>query len=350
MSLSSRLSRLSRPGLCQFRFHFHSHLQLNLHLQQRIASLSSASVDRGRDALLRRVYAPFAGLAKGSPEYTALAQSGRVWEDYFQPGDSDRYGYIKLQQQHADTLDDIDDWKGFIAAMPSSMTIRSLVPPYAHQSVAIEDNKLHLEHAGTLNDHLETFLPSLISMTAPEISHRPLPDKLLYETPGRLESPRTKIRCLSAVLLKDTRSEDVYKHPWDKRVLLEDYRSAPISVKSNLLRIFPYHDEVPACMRRFIQWRDKVTLERRLHPLIAACQMTAYLLHIHPLLDGNGRVLRLLMQDYMIRHGYAPVVIQDLDRREDIDMISRAQDGEPDDFVTTILSTELEELKTFGLR
>lgn len=100
MSLSSRLSRLSRPGLCQFRFHFHSHLHLHLslHLQQRIASLSSASVGRGRDALLRRVYAPFAGLAKGSPEYTALAQSGRVWEDYFQPADSDRYGYIKLQQ------------------------------------------------------------------------------------------------------------------------------------------------------------------------------------------------------------------------------------------------------------
>ncbi|ETR98193.1 hypothetical protein M419DRAFT_12017 [Trichoderma reesei RUT C-30] len=321
MSLSSRLSRLSRPGLCQFRFHFHSHLHLHLslHLQQRIASLSSASVGRGRDALLRRVYAPFAGLAKGSPEYTALAQSGRVWEDYFQPADSDRYGYIKLQQQHADTLDNIDDWKRSIKAMPSSTTIRSLVP----------------YQLAELRNHI------IASHWVTEAALR---------NPGTAGIAEDEIRCLSAVLLKDTRSEVIYKHAWGKRVLLGDYRSTPIGVKSNPLRIFPYHDEVPACMRRFTQWRDKVTRERRLHPLIAACQMTAYFLHIHPFLDGNGRVSRLLMQDYMVRHGYVPVVIQGLDRRRYIDMISRAQDGKPDDFVTTILRTELEELKTLELR
>jgi Fic family protein len=243
--------------------------------------------------------------------------------------------------------------------------------------VAIEDNKLHLGRAGTLNDHLESFLPNLTSMTTHELSHTSLPDvrplcphadasqlaelrnhiiashwvtEAALRNPGTAGIAEDEIRCLSAVLLKDTRSEVIYKHAWGKRVLLGDYRSTPIGVKSNPLRIFPYHDEVPACMRRFTQWRDKVTRERRLHPLIAACQMTAYFLHIHPFLDGNGRVSRLLMQDYMVRHGYVPVVIQGLDRRRYIDMISRAQDGKPDDFVTTILRTELEELKTLELR
>ncbi|KAL6864113.1 fido domain-containing protein [Trichoderma novae-zelandiae] len=366
MSLLSRLSRINKPGL------FHS----RSHLQQRIANFSSSK--RERDALLRKIYAPFAGLANGSPEYMALANSGKVWEDYFQPGDSERYGYDKLQKQCAIILDDIDGWRKSMK-LPKNDTVRSLIAEYAHQSVAIEDNKLLQGDSVALNDHLEGsgILPDLTSMSAPKLARTALPDvrSLLphadasqvaelrnhivashWVTEAALRYPGTaglsedEIRCLSAVLLKDTTSELLHSHGWGQRLSLGDYRSTPIGVKSNRLRIFPYHTEVPACMRRFIQWRDKATLEKRLHPLIVACQMTVYFLHIHPFLDGNGRVSRLLMQDYMIRHGYAPVVIQDLERREYIDMISRAQDGEPDEFVFTILTTQLEELRTFGLR
>src|SRR4051794_15069014 len=40
-----------------------------------------------RYKLLRQIYAPFANLDPDSKEYTDLSQSGKVWYDYFQPGD-----------------------------------------------------------------------------------------------------------------------------------------------------------------------------------------------------------------------------------------------------------------------
>ncbi|POR35049.1 Fic/DOC family protein, partial [Tolypocladium paradoxum] len=64
------------------------------------------------------------------------------------------------------------------------------------------------------------------------------------------------------------------------------------------LRVFPYRQEVPACVQRLFQWRDLRHREKEVHPLILACRMTAYHVHIHPFPDGNGRVSRMLMHDY----------------------------------------------------
>lgn len=357
------MASLLRIGFSRFN-HFH-----------RKASFSSWQQER--NAMLRKVYAPFTKLADGTPEYRALAESGKVWQDYFQPGNSERYGYVKLQEVQADLLSEIDGWKESIYKVPSRANIRSLIPEYAHQSVSIENNKLHLGESIVIENHLKDVLPRLASMSIDNLAQTALPDvhSLLphadasqvaelrnhivashWVTETALHNPNTaglseaEIQCLSAVLLKDTISEQLYKHGWGGRIPLGAYRPAPIQVKSNPLRIFPYHLEVPACMRRFIQWRDEATQEKRLHPLIIASQATVYFLHIHPFSDGNGRVSRLIMQDYMIRHGYAPVVIQCLEREEYLEMIKNAQDGEPDEFVFTILTTQLEELKTFGFR
>lgn len=59
-------------------------------------SLTSAAEQRQR--LLLKIYAPFAKLSKNSPEYKELALSGKVWEDYHQPADSEKQGYNRLQQ------------------------------------------------------------------------------------------------------------------------------------------------------------------------------------------------------------------------------------------------------------
>ena len=51
-----------------------------------------------REHLLLKIYAPFSKLDKNSPEYKELALSGKVWEDYHQPADSEKQGYTRLQQ------------------------------------------------------------------------------------------------------------------------------------------------------------------------------------------------------------------------------------------------------------
>ncbi|EHK20364.1 uncharacterized protein TRIVIDRAFT_224084 [Trichoderma virens Gv29-8] len=306
---------------------------------QRRANFSS--LDTERNDILRKIYAPFAKLTKDSPEYNALAESGTVWEEYFQPGDSERYGYLKLQKLYTPLLEGIDAQRACIWT-PRSRMFHSLIAGYAHQSVFIENNKLLLEHSQIMDKHLKNVFPDL-AMPASSLSQIALPEAhcLLpnedasqvaelrnhivasrWVTDAALRNLKTaglfedEIRSLSALLLRDTTGEKLYKSGWGGKTTLGDYRPTPIQVKSNPLTIFPYHLEVPACMRRFIQWRDRVTREKRLHPLIVACQATVYFLHIHPFFDGNGRVSRLLMQDYMIRHGYAPVVIKDLDRED----------------------------------
>jgi Fic family protein len=101
-------------------------------------------------------------------------------------------------------------------------------------------------------------------------------------------------------------------------------------------------------MARFFQWRDSVAVKRELHPLVTACHATVYFLHIHPFNNGNGRVSRLMIQDYLIRRGYVPVVIKDLERKEYIRMISDAEDCHPEDFVGTMLNTQLEMLQALN--
>src|SRR6185369_2190471 len=67
--------------------------------------------------------------------------------------------------------------------------------------------------------------------------------------------------------------------------------------------------EVPALVEKFIQFRDECK-NSSLHPLIIACRILSTFLHIHPFIDGNGRLGRSIMALYLIRNGYPPIIFQ----------------------------------------
>lgn len=263
---------------------------------------------------------------------------------------------------------------------PVRFVAKQLVSEYAHQSVQIEDNHLQSGDREALFEVLTTTLfdttdmeevsiDSLCAAVLPDVTQfRPHADQnqvlelrnhlvasqWIADTASR--DPDTAglgeqdVRALSALNMKDLDENGYYPRTWGGKVRLGDYRLAPISVRSNPLRIFPYHAEVPACMRRFFEWRDRAHQEKKLHPLILACQATAYFVHIHPFPDGNGRVSRMVMHDYMVRQGYLPVVLQAMERQDYLTMISDAQDGNPDEFVVRVLVNQLEALRTFQMR
>lgn len=110
--------------------------------------------DQRRKRLLE-IYAPFAKLEKNSPEYNALAYSGKVWEDYHHPGDSAKQGYEKLHQKHTEILAEIDSLKKSME-LPVCSIAKSLVTEYAHQSVQIENNRLKLGDSIKIYDFLST--------------------------------------------------------------------------------------------------------------------------------------------------------------------------------------------------
>jgi Fic family protein len=254
---------------------------------------------------------------------------------------------------------------------------KALASEYAHQSVALENNPIQVGESQIIFDLMEKEVlgPSnLAALSAQELAGLALPHyhsstnpsavtELMNHIvashwiavnatsyPGSPGLDETEVRQLAALTIQGTDAEAIYASDWGGRVALGGYRKAPITVTSNPLRIFPYPQEVAACMERFFEWRDARHYSQRVHPLIHACHMEIYLLHIHPFPDGNGRVSRMVMHDYLLRQGYLPVVMQGLERKDYIEMISACQDGEPEDFVLQVLQTQLEQLQIFYAR
>ncbi|KAL2879017.1 hypothetical protein SGCOL_005716 [Colletotrichum sp. CLE4] len=336
----------------------------------------SADSRNARLALLRNVYEPFSKLEKDSPEYDELARSGKVWEDHFQPYDSQRMGYKPIQQEQKDMLAEIDKLRQLMKPRVPELA-KTLVAEYAHQSVSIENNPLNIGDTIAVFDLLTKKLfahVNIASMTAEDLTQLALPQLGSDEDKSAVNELKNHIvasqwiadtatsrlgtsgmneaemRQLAAMTIKGTESEAIYAMAWGGSVPLGGYRKLPIAVGSNPLQIFPYPAEVPACVGRFFSWRDSQHHSKEIHPVILACQMTAYFVHVHPFPDGNGRVSRMIMHDYMVRQGYLPVVMQDLDRKDYLRMIDNACNGNPREFIMAVLSTQLDELHTFYWR
>lgn len=337
---------------------------------------------KSRVDLLNSIYRPaFANLKTESPEYVDLARSGRVWENFFQPGNIEPY--LQAQSDLKQTLTSIDELKEWYQENNKAKTtiLRALVPEYAHQSTSLEQNPLHIGDSVVIFDELEKLLfgniDSLDVMSTSEVSKLalPTPEKLLpgknanqvaelrnhifvsrYMTEAALKNPGTTsisiadINQLSMMILRGTDAETLYAFNWGERKHIGEYRSTPIAVKSNPMRIFPYPQEISACMHRYIEWRDRNHTDKILHPIILATHLSTYFLQIHPFLDGNGRLGRVLLADYLIRQGYLPVVFVNLAREDYLKMISDAQDGKPDDLCTIVTQTQLEMMWEMTLR
>lgn len=110
----------------------------------------------------------------------------------------------------------------------------------------------------------------------------------------------------------------------------------------------PNHPEVPALMR---DWVDGVaSLPRESLPVadtLAAGH--AALERIHPFIDGNGRIGRLLMNLLLVRLGYPPAIIQKRLRDRYLDALNRADRGDPGPLGEIIARAILDNLSRFVL-
>ena len=50
--------------------------------------------------------------------------------------------------------------------------------------------------------------------------------------------------------------------------------------------------------------------KEQFHPVIIAAHLHDELVRIHPFIDGNGRTSRLLMNLYLLQHGYCIVTLK----------------------------------------
>jgi len=95
-------------------------------------------------------------------------------------------------------------------------------------------------------------------------------------------------------------------------------------------RVLEFADwlQVPGEMERLTKWYDDSRAQ--LHPVELASQFHHRLVSIHPFLDGNGRVARLLMNTILMQAGYTPSIIPVEEKQRYLEALQAADDGNLD--------------------
>lgn len=85
-------------------------------------------------------------------------------------------------------------------------------------------------------------------------------------------------------------------------------------------------DKIGEMMLDFIKWLSAE--ENKLHPVEFAAKAHKKFVFIHPFIDGNGRVARLLMSLCLIRKGYSIAIIPPMLRGEYIANLEKAHEDD----------------------
>ncbi len=114
--------------------------------------------------------------------------------------------------------------------------------------------------------------------------------------------------------------------------------------------------EVPLAMKNLIIDINKQILnindeQKGSHTLSIATKFhQSFLNEIHPFADGNGRIGRIFMNILLMKQGYPPVFIRDVERQSYLDRFEASEDDAMLDFMADRLLDSLEVKRQFGER
>lgn len=144
-----------------------------------------------------------------------------------------------------------------------------------------------------------------------------------------------------AILVRPFYKEAITPDGQPTRRLIEpgEYKKYPNSVRLENGELFNYASpqETPALMGDLIEWYRKESDLKELHPLQLAAIFHYQFVRIHPFDDGNGRTSRLLMNYVLMRNGFAPVVIESIDKKNYLTALNKADTGNIEAFVEYII-------------
>ncbi len=123
------------------------------------------------------------------------------------------------------------------------------------------------------------------------------------------------------------------------------YRSVKVYISGSRYAVSAV-SKIPGEMQKLVKWYNEN--EKKLHPIELAATLHQRFVFIHPFVDGNGRVARLLMNLALLRNGYSIAIIPAILRHEYIYSLETAH-TRPDVFVDFIadrvITTQLDLLR-----
>ncbi len=107
--------------------------------------------------------------------------------------------------------------------------------------------------------------------------------------------------------------------------------------------------KISAEMQKLVKWYNDN--EKKLHPVELAAMLHQRFVFIHPFVDGNGRVARLLMNLSLLRNGYTIAIIPAILRHEyiySLEMAHVSPEVFTDFIADRIIATQLDLLRLMG--
>gem|GEM_PF-2155449 len=136
----------------------------------------------------------------------------------------------------------------------------------------------------------------------------------LQQAISYLQRALAENRDLSESFIRELHAELTRPIEQDERYFPGEYtpRDVPILGEAGSRIEFTPHDRVPEEMVRLLEWYHQYAA--KLHPVELAARFHHRLSLIHPFLDGNGRVARLIDDFVLMRSGYGPALIEDREK------------------------------------
>lgn len=242
---------------------------------------------------------------------------------------------IELKKDYFKEVEELNDLLNSKRPIPSK-TLKSLEDAinleWTYNSNAIEGNTLTLRETQivlegitvggkTIKEHLEV------------INHEQA--ILLLEDLIKDKEPINEwnIRNIHGIILKEIDRENAGA-----------YRKENVKIKG-AIHVPPDYLKINEQMERLLfnynNWNNY-------HPIIKASLLHGELVKIHPFIDGNGRVSRLVMNLSLMKNGYLPIVIKKEDRLEYYNTLDNAHiTGNYTVFIKLITKLEIEMINKY---
>lgn len=128
------------------------------------------------------------------------------------------------------------------------------------------------------------------------------------------------------------------------------YRGQDVEISGSAFKPTPFA-AVPSEMERFSAWLQRASVPGFLFSsdmaILAACAAHTWFVMIHPFIDGNGRVARLMMNLMLMRYGFPIAVITRDDRLRYYEALETAQTSDLTPFVALVSESLDESLEEY---
>lgn len=205
---------------------------------------------------------------------------------------------------------------------------------YTYESNRIEGNTLTLQETALVVNEGITISGKSMREHLEAINHAQAIDFIKDVARQDIDISERTIKDIHAIVLHGINRENAGR-----------YRTVPVMI-SGSMHMPPQPYLIENLMVDFIL-KFKQMEENKVHPVITAAYLHNELVRIHPFIDGNGRTCRLLMNLYLLQHGYIIVALKG-DNEKKLQYYKALEkshtEQEPDAFYMLVAEAEKEAL------